>query len=89
MLQTLEGKRLSVLFTIAFPADSAALDSVLVTITDITERKRLDTELRRSQAYLIAAQELGNTGSWARRLSTGETYWSEEVFRIFGLDPQD
>lgn len=87
VLQTLEGKRLSVLFTIAFPGHSATFDSVLVTIMDITERKRLDSELRRSQAYLIAAQELGNTGSWARRISTGEIYWSEEVFRIFGVDP--
>jgi PAS domain S-box-containing protein len=88
VLQTLDGKRLSVLFTITFPADSATLESVLVAITDITERKRLDNELRRSQAYLVAAQELGNTGSWARRVSTGENYWSEEVFRIFGLDPR-
>jgi PAS domain S-box-containing protein len=88
VLRTLEGHRRSVLFTIVFPADSAALDSVMVSIMDITERTRLDNELRRSQAYLIAAQELGNTGSWARRLSTGETYWSEEVFRIFGLDPR-
>ena len=87
-LRTLQGNRRSVLFTIVFPADTAALRSVLVTITDITERKRLDNELRRSQAYLIAAQELGNTGSWARRLSTGQTYWSAEVFRIFGLDPK-
>ncbi len=87
VLQTMTGKRLWVLFTVAFPADST-LDSVLVSITDITERKRLDNELRRSQAYLIAAQELGNTGSWARRISTGEMYWSEEVFRIFGVDPR-
>jgi PAS domain S-box-containing protein len=62
--------------------------AILETNNDITERKRLDNELRRSQAYLIAAQELGNTGSWARRLSTGEIYWSEEVFRIFGVDPK-
>jgi PAS domain S-box-containing protein len=86
VLLTLGGKRLPVLFTITFPAESETLDSVLVSMMDITERKRLDNELRRSQAYLIAAQELGNTGSWARRLSTGEMYWSEEVFRIFGLD---
>jgi len=88
VLQTMEGKRLSVLFTIAFPAEPVTLESVLVTIMDITERKRLDTELRRSQAYLIAAQEVGNTGSWARQISTGHMYWSEEVFRIFGLDPR-
>ena len=88
VLQTLQGKRLAVLFTIAFPADSLRLDSVLVSVMDITERKRLDNELRRSQEYLLAAQELGKTGSWARRISTGETYWSEEVFRILGLDPR-
>ena len=87
VLRRLDGKRLSVLFTIVFPADSATLDSVLVAITDITERKRLDNELRRSQAYLIAAQELGHTGSWSR-LVTGEAYWSEETYRIFGLDPR-
>jgi PAS domain S-box-containing protein len=86
VLQTMEGRPLSVLFAVTFPADSATLDSVLVSVMDITERKRLDNELRRSQAYLIAAQELGNTGSYSRRISTGEMYWSEEVFRIFGLD---
>ena len=62
--------------------------AILETNNDVTERKRLDNELRRSQAYLIAAQELGNTGSWARRISTGEIYWSAEVFRIFGVDPK-
>ena len=88
VLQTMEGKRVDVLLTIAFPADAAMLDSVLVSMMDITERKRLDNELRRSQAYLIAAQEMGKTGSWSRRISTEEMYWSEEVFRIFGLDPK-
>jgi hypothetical protein len=37
--------------------------AALETNNDISERKRLDNELRRSQAYLLAAQELGNTGS--------------------------
>ena len=87
VLRTMQGKQLSVLFTFAYPADSATLDSVLVSMMDITERKRLDNELRRSQAYLIAAQELGHTGSWSR-LITGEAYWSEETYRIFGLDPK-
>jgi PAS domain S-box-containing protein len=86
-LLTMEGKRLSVLFTFAYPADSATLDSVLVSMMDITERKRLDNELRRSQAYLIAAQELSHTGSWSRRAGTGEGSWSDETYRIFGLEP--
>jgi PAS domain S-box-containing protein len=86
-LLTLKGNLRSVLFTVAFPTNSARFGSVLVSIMDITERKRLDNELRRSQAYLIAAQELSHVGSWAQRIDTGEQTWSEETFRIFGLDP--
>jgi PAS domain S-box-containing protein len=54
---------------------------------DITEEKRLEDELRRSEAYLVAGQRLSHTGSWARRVATGDIYWSEEAFRIFGLEP--
>jgi PAS domain S-box-containing protein len=54
---------------------------------DITEEKRLEDELRRSEAYLVAGQRLSHTGSWARRIATGDIYWSEEAFRIFGLEP--
>jgi len=54
---------------------------------DITDRKLLENELRRSEAYLAAGQRLSHTGSWARTVATGEMYWSKEAFRIFGLDP--
>jgi PAS domain S-box-containing protein len=45
-------------------------------------------ELRRSEAYLLAAQRLSHTGCWAGRIGTEEIYWSNEYFRIVGLDPQ-
>jgi len=44
-------------------------------------------ELRRSQEYLLAAQRLSHTGSWAWNLATGEIVWSEEGARILGLGP--
>jgi PAS domain S-box-containing protein len=44
-------------------------------------------ELKRSEAYLIAGQEMSHTGSWAHRVGTGEVYWSDETHRIFGLSP--
>jgi PAS domain S-box-containing protein len=44
-------------------------------------------ELRRSEAFLAVGQEMSHTGSWTRRVSTGEGYWSTETYRIFGLDP--
>jgi signal transduction histidine kinase len=42
VLQTLRGERLTVLFTITFPPPPARFDSVLVTVMDITERKRAE-----------------------------------------------
>jgi PAS domain S-box-containing protein len=46
-LKTLGGKRIAVLFTIAFPGQSAKLDSVLVSIIDITHQKRAEEERER------------------------------------------
>jgi len=54
---------------------------------DITERKRAEEALKRSEAYLVEGQRLSHTGSWAREISTGQIFWSQEMFRIFGLDP--
>jgi PAS domain S-box-containing protein len=62
---------------------------VLATISrDITEIKRAEEELRRSEAYLAEGQRLSHTASWAWNVSTGEIFWSQELFRIYGLDPE-
>ena len=59
------------------------------TNTDIEERKGVEQALRRSEAYLAEAQRLTHTGSCAIDGSSRETlYWSEEMFRLFGFDPQ-
>ena len=56
---------------------------------DIEDRKRAEQELRRSEEYLAEAQKLSHTGSFAYIPAARKTvYWSEELFRIFGLDPQ-
>ena len=58
------------------------------TSIDITERKRNEEALRRSGAYLADAHRLTHTGAWAGDPTTSPVYWSEEVFRLFGFDPQ-
>ncbi len=56
---------------------------------DITQRKRAEEALRRSEAYLAEGQRLAKTGSWAVDPKTEKCiYWSEEMRQIFGLDPQ-
>jgi len=55
-------------------------------LRDITERKRSEDELRRSEAYLAEAQKLSLTGSFGWRVSADEHLWSDETFRIFEYD---
>src|SRR5258708_22876007 len=53
---------------------------------DVTEHELLTQELGRRDAYLTGAQRLSHTGSFGCKLSTGEMFWSEETFRIYGYD---
>ncbi len=54
---------------------------------DITERKRAEDDLRRSEASLTEAQQISHTGSWRWNVRTGEVAWSAEHFRLFDFDP--
>jgi PAS domain S-box-containing protein len=54
---------------------------------NITERKRAEEALRRSEAYLAEAQRLSHTGTLAFN-ATAPVFWSEESYRIWGLDPR-
>jgi PAS domain S-box-containing protein len=54
------------------------------------ERKSAEESLRRSEGYLAEAQRLSHTGSWASIPARGEIkYFSEECYRVTGLDPHD
>jgi PAS domain S-box-containing protein len=58
------------------------------TVMDVTERKRAEGALRRSEAYLAEAQKLAHTGSWAYSIEAKELiHSSEEHRRLFGFDP--
>jgi PAS domain S-box-containing protein len=56
------------------------------TTIDIEDRKRAEDALRRSEAYLAEAQRLSRTGSFGWRVASGDVVWSEETYRIFGVD---
>ena len=59
-------------------------------IGQFIERKRAEEALQRSEGYLAEAEKLTHTGSWAWNPRTEKVlYCSEEMFRIFGLDPRE
>src|SRR5882757_6587151 len=66
--------------------DEAGNQEVVGAIMDITERRVTEEAIRRSEAYLAEAQRISHTGSFGCKAASGEMFWSEETFRIFGYD---
>jgi len=67
--------------------DSEAPPVFVAMITDITERRRNEESLRRSQANLAKAQRIARVGSWEWDIRTGDLFWTDEIFRMFGYEP--
>ena len=58
-------------------------------VQDITERKRAEDARREGELRLKRAQEIAHLGSWELDLLNNRLTWSDEVYRIFGLQPQE
>jgi PAS domain S-box-containing protein len=57
------------------------------TIVDVHDWKQAQESLRRSEAFLAEAQRLSSTGSFSWIPEIREVAWSDEIYRIFGVDP--
>ncbi|MDQ3812526.1 MAG: PAS domain S-box protein [Armatimonadota bacterium] len=76
--------------TIKFPFQGAGGDQLLAGVAvDVTERKRMEEELKRSQERLAEAERPAHLGSWEWNVQTNTVLWSDELYRIFGLQPQE
>lgn len=70
--------------------DDSGVRHYLGAVMDISARVRADQDLRRAQAYLVEAEKLSHTGSWVWDVRLpGPIYWSAEMYRIHGLNPED
>lgn len=68
---------------------STEKDYFVAIFDNITDRKRAEEALRESARRLVRAQEIAHMGSWELDLVKNELTWSDEAYRIFGLQPQE
>jgi len=55
--------------------------------TDITERKQIEESLRENKKRLQEAQRMAQIGSWELDIAGNALIWSDEIYRIFEIDP--
>ncbi len=61
---------------------------------DVTDRKRAEADLRKSEALLKATGRIAKVGGWEYDVETGRVEWTDEVYNIYGVnrdrhDPND
>jgi DNA-binding response OmpR family regulator len=54
---------------------------------EIEHRRQIEDQLRSSEMMLRNAQRVAQIGCWNFDINTRETYWTEELYLIHGLDP--
>ena len=64
-------------------------DGISVFIRDVTEEHRTSAALRDSESRLQLAREAAGFGIWDRDLIAGRLIWSDEQWRLHGLEPRD
>lgn len=57
--------------------------------TDITQLKKTEETLRRSERMLSEAQRIAHLGNWHWDIVKNEIHWSDEIYRIFGVGPRE
>jgi PAS domain S-box-containing protein len=69
--------------------DAAGKPIRMIGVTfDITERKLAEARIQESETALRKAQGYSHVGSWKWDIQKNQLEWSDEVYRIFGIDPQ-
>ncbi|GFO68962.1 PAS domain-containing sensor histidine kinase [Geomonas limicola] len=58
-------------------------------VRDITERKLAEQAIKESERQMREVQRIGQLGSWQYDYETGKLVWSDEIYRILGLSPQE
>ena len=69
--------------------ETGSASTMIGTAQDITERQRLVDKLQESEKHFNQAQSLARIGNWTMDVKTKDFTWSDEMFRIYEVEPQD
>ena len=61
-------------------------EDLVLSVRDITERKRAEAELANVRSLLERTQQISKTGGWEYDIATGKLTWTDEVYRIYGIE---
>ena len=67
--------------------NNANIKAIVSSFSDVTQRKTIAEQLEQSEVRLKEAQAIACMGNWEVTLETGFNTWSDEMFRIFGIEP--
>lgn len=70
-------------------SDSGDLLALEGFVTDITQRKAAEEKIRLSETRLAEAQRIAHLGNWNWDIANNTLSWSDEIYRIFGLQPRE
>ncbi len=82
-----DGRRVPVEVTTAVLRRDGRVVGALGVARDVTQRRGAEDALRRSESQLAEAQRIAHLGSWEWDLVTDTISWSEEMYRISGVEP--
>jgi two-component system, cell cycle sensor histidine kinase and response regulator CckA len=71
-----------------FDESTGELEGVIEYVRDVTERKAAEDRSREGQERYVRAEKIGRMGHWDGDFQEGTSVWSEELYRIFGVDPE-
>jgi PAS domain S-box-containing protein len=88
-MDTPKGQKLLQTDRIPYFDEQGKVTGVIGFSLDVTERERVEEALRDSENKLKRAQQIAQLGNWELDLADNILSWSDEVYRIFGLKPQE
>ncbi|MGF7117176.1 PAS domain S-box protein [Methanobacterium oryzae] len=83
--KTKDGRIVYGLLNMSFTYEDGKPVGAIVVAHDITERKKTEEKLKKSQVSLLNAQKIGKLGNWEWDLINENLEWSDEIYNIFGV----